>query len=137
MLGASILLMVAGIHSLAPQLTLIWLAAIAAATPIAICTAFGEWPPLRCWVFAVALGLSAWAAFKVDATIRHGEVAAFSVTLLLVAAWTIVSVHTVNAYLSPNVLNSSIAPLSVLLLYWVLTLTVLARAGATVFRRRR
>jgi hypothetical protein len=82
------------------------------------------------------LGLSAWAAFKVETTVRHGDVAAFSVGLLLIAAWTIVSVNTVNAYLSPNVVSSSIAPLFVLLLYWILTLSVLARSGATVFRRR-
>ncbi len=135
MLGAAVLLMVAGLRALAPRLSVSWLAAIAAATPLAICTAFGTWP-LRCWIFAAALGLSAWAILKADATIRHGDIAAFSVSLLLVASWTSISMNTVHAYLSTNVLNTSAVALVVLLLYWILIIAVLVRAGTTVFRRQ-
>jgi len=133
MLGAAVLLMVAGFRALAPRLAVGWLAAIAAATPLAICTAFGTWP-LRCWIFAAALGLSGWAILKADATIKHGDIAALSVSLLLVASWTSISVNTVHAYLSPNALNTSNVALVVLLFYWVLTIGVLVRAGITVFR---
>jgi hypothetical protein len=135
MLGAAVLLMVASINALVPRLAVSWLAAIAAATPLAICTAFGTWP-LRCWLFAAALGLSAWAVLKVDATIKHGDIAAFSVSLLLVASWTSISVNTVHDYLSPKVLNTGAGTLVVLLFYWVLIIGVLVRAGITVFRRQ-
>lgn len=133
MLGAAVLLMVAGLRALAPRLSVICLAAFAAATPLAICTAFGTWP-LRCWIFAAALGLAAWAILKVDATIKHGDIAALSVSLLLVASWTSISVNTFRAYLSPNALSTSNVALVVLLFYWVLIMGVLVRAGITVFR---
>jgi hypothetical protein len=135
MLGAAILLMVAGIRAVAPRLAVVWLAVIAATVPLAICTAFGTWP-LRCWVFAAALGLSAWAILKVDAAIKRGDIAALSVSLLLVASWTSISVNTVHAYLSLNALNASPVVLVVLLFYWILVIGVLVRAGVTVFRRR-
>lgn len=133
MLGAAILLMTASIHALAPRFPLIWLAVIAAAAPISICTAFGTWPA-RCWIFAAALGLSAWAIFKLDATIRRGDVAAFSMSLLLVASWTAVSVNTVHSSLSLGTINTSVVALIVLLFYWVLIIGVAVRAGRTVFR---
>jgi hypothetical protein len=133
-LGAAILLMVTGIRVLAPRLAAGWLAAIAAVTPLLVCTAFGMWP-LRCWVFGAALALSAWGIFKIDATIRHGDIAAFSVSLLLAASWTRISVSTLHTYLSTNALNASVDSLSVLLLYWTLIIAVLVRAGLTVFRK--
>jgi hypothetical protein len=135
MLGAAILLMTASIHTLAPRLALSWLAAIAAATPITICSAFGTWP-LRCWIFAAALGLAAWTAFKLDVTIRRGDLAAFSVSLLLAASWTSVSLNTVRSSLSLNTPNTTVVALLVLLFYWVLIIGSLARAGKTVFRKQ-
>jgi hypothetical protein len=135
MLGAAILLMVAGIRAAAPRLAVFWLAAIAATTTLVICTAFGTWP-LRCWLFAAILGVSAWAVLKVDAAIKRGDVAALLVTLLLAASWASISVNTVHAYLSPNASSSTNVVLVVLLFYWVLILGVLLRAGFSVFRSR-
>jgi hypothetical protein len=135
MLGAAILLMVAGVRAFAPRLAIIWLAVMAAATPLGICTAFGAWP-LRCWIFAIALGLAAWAIFKVDVAIRRGDVAAFTVGLLLAISWISISVSTIQSYLSPNAARASVIALIVLLFYWVLIISVLLRAGFTVFSRR-
>jgi hypothetical protein len=136
MLGAAILLMVAGIRAVASRLAVVWLAAIAAMAPLVICTAFGTWP-LRCWVFAVVLGLIAWVILKVDATIKRGDIAALSVSLFIAASWTSISVNTIHAYLSPNILNPSAVALVVLLFYWVLIVCVLMHAGISVFRVRK
>lgn len=134
MLGAAILLMVVGIRAFATELAVGWLVAIAAATPPAICSAFGTWP-LRCWVFALAVGISAFVLFRVDAAIRHGDTAAFLASSLLAASWISVSVNTVRAYLSPNVANASLAVPAVMLFFWVLIVATLLRSGSTVFRR--
>ena len=134
MLGASILLMVVGIHALATRLAIGWLIAIGSATPPVICSVFGEWP-LRCWLFALAVGLSALAIFKVDAVIGHGDIAAFLASSLLGASWISVSVNTVRAYFSPNVANPSPAVLALLFLFWVPIITTLLISGNSVFRR--
>jgi|SRR5580693_4680583 hypothetical protein len=134
MLGASILLMVVGIHAFATRLPVGWLVAIASATPPVICSVFGEWP-LRCWIFALAVGLSALAIFKVDAVIGHGDIAAFLASSLLGASWISVSVNTVRAYFSPNVANPSPAVLVLLFLLWAPIITALLSSGSTVFRR--
>jgi hypothetical protein len=134
MLGAAILLMVVGIRALAPRLAAGWAATIAAAIPLAICTAFGTWP-LRCWVFAAILASSSWALLKVDARVRRGDLAAFSVSLVLVASWTSISINSIRDYLGNHV--TTIGPeLVVMLFYWVLILCVLVRSGTTVFRSR-
>jgi hypothetical protein len=135
MLGSAILLMVAALRALAPRLAVIWWAVIAAATPLSICTAFGTWP-LRCWLFAAILGLSAWVIITADKAIKHGDIAALLVSLLLVASWTAITVNTVHASLSTNAANTSVVALAMLLLFWALTIGVLLRAGTTVFRGR-
>ena len=134
MLGASILLMVVGIRAFANRLAMGWLVAIAAATPPVICSLFGGWP-LRCWLFALAVALSALAIFKVDAVVAHGDAAAFLASSLLGASWISASVNTVRAYFSPNVVNPSPALLVVLFLFWVLIITTLLTSGSTAFRR--
>jgi hypothetical protein len=131
MLGAAILLMVAGIRAVTPRLAIVWLAAIAATGPIAICTAFATWP-LRCWIFAVALGLSAYIILKVDRTVKRGDIAALLASFLLAASWISVSLNAIRAYLSPNALKPNTVALVILLFYWVLIAGVLLRAGASV-----
>lgn len=133
MLGAAILLMVAGIHTFAPRLAVIWLASIAAATPLAICTPFGTWP-LRCWIFAGALALSAWVFLRIDAIVKRGDVAALSASVLLAASWASITVNTLHAYLSQNAESSNAAALVVVLLYWALIVGVLVCSGITIFR---
>src|SRR5580700_1331657 len=134
MLGASILLMVVGIRAFATRLAVGWLAAIAAATPLLICSAFGEWP-LRCWIFALAVGLSALAIFKVDATIKHGDAAAFFAGSLLGMSWISVSVNTVRAYFSANVANPNPAALALLFVFWGAIIATLLSSGLSVSRR--
>jgi hypothetical protein len=134
MLGAAILLMVVGVRAFVARLAAGWLAVIAAAIPLAICSAFGTWP-LRCWVFAFALGLSALAIFKVDAAVQHGDVAAFIVSLLLAVSWISTSIDTVNVYLSPNVMHTNPATLGVLCFFWALIIPTLSNSGSTIFRR--
>ncbi|MGO8795501.1 MAG: hypothetical protein ACLQLC_11815 [Candidatus Sulfotelmatobacter sp.] len=136
MLGAAILLMVAGIRPFATRLAVGWLVATAAATPLAICAAFGTWPP-RCCFFALSVGAFALIIFKADVTVGHGDIAAFLASFLLAASLIPVSVNTVRAYLSPNVANPSLAvpALLLLLFFWVLIIATLLRSGSTVFRR--
>ncbi len=135
MLGSAILLMVVGIRSLAPRLTVGWAALIAAATPLAICTDFGTWP-LRCWVFAAVLALSTCFLLKAETILKHGDVAAFALSLVLLASWIAISIGTFHTYLSKPQVTATAAALVVLLLYWVLTLSVVIRSGTTIFRSR-
>jgi hypothetical protein len=135
MLGAAILLMVVGIRALVPRLAVSGAVAIAVATPLIICTVFGTWPP-RCWIFAASMAVGAWGLLNADLGLKHGDVAAFSLSLVLLVAWTIVSINSINGYLSKSQLTATGAAFIVLLLYWLLILSVLVRSGGTVFRGR-
>jgi hypothetical protein len=135
MLAAAILLMVAGIHAVVPQLSVRSLSVVAAGIPFAICTAFGTWPP-RCWIFAAIVGASAFVILKIDASMNHGDTAAFSVTALLALSWLVVSVSTMRGYLYSTAANIGLG-LLVLLFYWALILTALVRAGLTILRSNR
>jgi hypothetical protein len=63
--------------------------------------------------------MRAFAGILYGVTIRHGDVAAFTLSLLLAASWASISVNTVRACFSPNALNASAVVLVVLLFYWV------------------
>jgi len=131
-LGAAILLMVAGIHAVESRIQAGWLSLIAAATPLAICTAFHDWP-LRCWIFAAILGALAWVIFKIEAAFKRGAFAAFCLSMIMAAAWLFVSVSTIHSAI--NALGSNAAVLVVLAFYWVLIIAVLTQSGRSILRR--
>lgn len=131
-LGSSILLLVGSVHAVAPEVSVGWLIALAAAIPLAICGLFGGLP-LRCWVFAVALALAAWVGFIIDSAVRRSDIAAFIASSVLTASWLPLSMNTFRAYLSPNsqVANSPLLPL---LSLWTLIIATLVLCGIALFR---
>lgn len=137
MLASAILLTFAGgVHTLAPRLAGGWIAAISASAPLAICSAFGAWPP-RCWIFAGVVGGVAWAMLKVDAIIDRGDIAAFSASLSLAGCLAAISIATVRTYIAARSPYASPLALVALVFYWLIIVGSLVHATLTVLRSRR
>jgi hypothetical protein len=135
MLGAAILLMIAGIHALAPRLGILWLSLVAVAIPLGICSLAGEWPLV--WLISAAvLGLLAWAILRIEAGLRRGDVAAFSVSILMIVSWASASVNTVRSAVAASSPGSYGVVLGVLVFFWVLIIAVAERSGRSVFSAR-
>lgn len=101
MLGASVLLLVGGVHTVAPQVREGWLVALAAIVPLLLGGLFRYWS----WVwliFIVATVLVAWGTLTLASVLQRGWVVAFLASVLLAAWWVPASVRTFDAYLSPR-----------------------------------
>lgn len=136
MLGASILLLIGSFHNVAPLVRPVWLAVIAAAIPLAICSVFGSLP-LRCWVFALAVATLAWASLAVTTSVQNVSLTAFIASLMLAVSWLPVSFHTFHIYFSPYPPNADPIALLPLLILWSLITVCLVLSGKSSFRGSR
>ena len=133
MLGASILLLVSGIHVAAAAVNVVRLSVIAAAVPLAVCAVFGRLP-MRCWLFALAVGIAAWVCFTLASGTRRNGVPAFISSVVLVASWLPGSVAAVHAYLFPSPPAVNPPGLVPLIILWAFILAVSLMSGAAYFR---
>lgn len=120
--GASVLLLVGGVHTVFPRLKRGWLVAIAAAV---------SWLPwnLGVWLresipFALAVALFCWGALAVAPVRKRGWVLPLAASLLLAVWWTLASVQTLRTFFSPK--PPSPDPME---LAWALLPSVLAIAS--------
>jgi len=126
MLGASILLLVGGVHTVAPHVRWGWLVALAVIVPLVLWSLFrdGSWVWL---VFTVATALVAWGALALASIFQRGSVVAIIASVALAVWWVPASVRTLGAYFSPR--PSSADPMELL---WALTPTLLIIASVII-----
>src|SRR5215831_4286044 len=60
MLGASIVLLVGGVHAVIPRVQGFWLVLLAPAISLVLCAVLFQNLGARCWFFALAMALSTW-----------------------------------------------------------------------------
>jgi hypothetical protein len=133
MLGASILLLVGGVRTFAPRIGGGWLAAFAAAIPLALCAPFGGLP-LRCWIFAAVLALATWTCLAIGSAIKKAATVAFIAILVLTASWLPGTMNTFHVYFSPNPPNPNPFSLLPLLIVWAPIFATLAVCGIAMTR---
>jgi hypothetical protein len=99
MLGASVLLLVGGVHTVAPQVKWAWLVVLAVIASLVLWSLFrdGSWVWL---VFTVATALVAWVALALASTLQRGSLVAVIASVALAAWWIPASVRTLSAYFS-------------------------------------
>ena len=136
MLGGSILLVVGNIHELVPKLNNLWLVALSALMPLALCGLLGR-PPLRCWAFGIALAFIAWIGLAVGSTTRQLNVLTLASSLALLASWLPMSVRTFRVYLSSNASGSNATVLLPLFLTWALLIATVALSSSVSLRSSR
>ena len=142
-LGAAILLLVDGIKMCFPSLRDIWLVSIVGAIPLAICSAFGEWPA-RCWVFSAMLAFSEFVFLRASKAIKRDGISAFICSVVLVTA---LAATTVNLFLlywrgwwdatSRWTLTDIVGFMLPALIPWSILLPILVHATKVVFRHQR
>ena len=135
MLGASILLLVGGVHAIAPRVKRIWLIVLAATIPLILCGVFGGLP-LRCWLFAIVVASVTWATISLASAFQRAGVTAFIASLILAAPWVTPSVHTLNVYFSPKPPNPDPRALLWMLALWVVIIASII-AGAVLSKSPR
>ena len=86
MLGASILLLVGGVHVVASGVKKGSLVALAGVLPLIMCGAFGGLP-LRCWVFAIAVALVTWAGLALASAFKRTAITGLIAAVILAASW--------------------------------------------------
>jgi len=125
-LGASVLLLVGGIHTVAPQIRWGWLVGLAVIVPLVLWGLFrdGSWVWLA---FTIVTALAAWGAFVLASTLHRSSVVAIIASAALAVWWVPASVHTLGAYFSPR--PSSPDPMELL---WALTPALLVIASIIV-----
>jgi len=126
MLGASVLLLVGGVHSIAPQVRCGWLVALAVIVPLILWTAFrdGSWVWL---LFTVVMALVAWGTLALASTVQRSSVVAIIASVVLATWWVPASVRTLGAYFSPT--PGSPDPMELL---WALTPALLVIASVII-----
>jgi len=102
MFGASILLMVGGIQTLAPRMKQRWSVAIAAAVPLIMWIALLREFLWIFWMFAVTVTLLTWGILALASALRRNWIAGVAASLLLAASWLPISVEALAEYLSPK-----------------------------------
>jgi len=117
-LGASVLLLVGGVHIVLPQVRRGWLVAIAAGISL-LPWNLGAWHREGV-TFAVVVALGSWAGLALASAWRRPSVVAFIASVVLAAWWTPASVHNVGTYFSPK--PPSFDPMQ---LVWILVPSVL------------
>ena len=122
MLGASILLLGAGIHAVVPPVRGAWLVLFTAAFPVALWAVLFRALPLRCWFFALAVALSMWITQALASALKKAELVVLITSLILAASWVPVSVNTLRGYFSPTLRSSARVVVFPLLALWVLIL---------------
>ena len=101
MLGASVLLLVGGVHTVAPQVRWGWLVALAVVVPLVLWGLFRDgswvWP-----TFTVVTALVAWGTLVLASALQRGSIVAIIASVALAAWWVPASVRTLSAYFSPR-----------------------------------
>lgn len=106
-LGASVLLLVGGVHTALPDLKRSWLVAIAAGVSL-LPWNLGAW--LREGLtFALVVTLVSWGALAAASTWKRAWIVAFIASVLLAAWWIPASVYNLGVYFSPK--QSSLSPM--------------------------
>lgn len=115
MLGASVLLLVGGVYTFAPQVRSGWLVALATIVPLPLWGLFRHWS----WVwliFTITLALVAWGTLFLASTLKRASVVSLIPSVLLATWWVPASTRTLLTYLSPK--PASLDPTE---LFWALT----------------
>ena len=133
MIAASVLVLVSGVHFTVPKLDPIWLAAIAAAIPIAVCTFFGRIPG-RCWAFAAIIAMITWACFTFIGGARRQSLPALIANGVLLTSWIPSSATTIYAYMTLNSPSMTARALLPLIVFWVFLLAAMMISGVLFFR---
>jgi hypothetical protein len=136
MLGGSILLVVGDIREIVPKLNSLWLVALSALIPLALCGILGGLP-LRCWAFGIGLGFIAWIGLAVGSTTRQLNFLTLASSLTLLASWLPMSVRTFRVYLSSGAPSSNATVLLPLFLTWVLLIATVALSSSVSLRNSR
>jgi hypothetical protein len=104
MLGASVLLLVGGVHIVAPQIRGGWLVALAAMVPLLLWSLFRHWSWV--WlVFTLATAMIAWGTLFLAAALQKPWVVSLIASVLLAIWWVPASVRALSAYFSPKPTN--------------------------------
>jgi hypothetical protein len=120
MFGAPILLLVAGILTLFPQVKKRWLLSLAVAIPLVIWVAFLREFLWTYWIFTAAVALIAWGILALASALKKNWLAGFVASLILAASWTPMSVEALSEYFSPQSKGWDPTLLSLVLVPWVL-----------------
>ncbi len=126
MLGASVLLLVGGVHVVAPQVKWAWLLALAVVASLVLWSLFrdGSWVWL---VFTVATAVVTWGVLTLASTFQRGSLVAVIASVALAAWWVPSSVRTLSAYFSPRPSSPDLAGL-----LWALTPALLITASVVI-----
>jgi hypothetical protein len=117
-LGASIVLLVGGIFTIAPRTKQVWLVALALAIPLLLCSPFGwSW---SCARYAVSLALLTWGVLALASAFKQAWLVAVAASLVLASWWLRAAAYNLSGYLSPKPSSSDS-----MALFWVLTTSVL------------
>ena len=122
MLGASILLLGGGVHTVVPPVRGAWLVLFAAAFPLVLYAVHFRALPSRCWFFALAVALSMWITQALASALKRAQYVVLITSLILAASWVPVSVNTLRFYFSPTPRSPDPMVLFSLLALWVLIL---------------
>jgi hypothetical protein len=87
MLGASVLLLVGGVHAVAPQVKWAWLVALAVVVSLVLWSLFRD---------------GSWGVLTLASTLQRGSLVAVIASVALAAWWVPASVRTLSAYSSPR-----------------------------------
>ena len=135
MLGASILLLLAGIFVLFPQMKKMWLTALAAALLFFIwVTLIRDFSWIYC-IFAVAVTLATWGTLAFASAVKRAGIAAFIASAMLAASWLPGSINAFRAYLFPNPPAANPPVLLPLLVLWALIIASIT-TGAVLSKYR-
>ena len=118
MLGASILLLVSGVHVIASRVKKGWLVTIAGFLPIIMCGVFGGLPP-RCWLFAISTALVTWASLALASAFKKRAIMGLVAALILAALWALPYVRTLSDYFSPKPRDPNPVTLLWILVPWI------------------
>lgn len=130
MLGASILLLVVGVHVVVPRVQGVWLVLLALAIPLVLCAALLQSLAARCWFFALAVALSTLLVQTITSALKRRELLLPMVSLILAASWVPLSVNTLRLYFAPTTSSPDPMVLLLSLAPWVL---IVASVAAGIF----
>lgn len=119
MFGAPILLLVAGILTLFPQVKKRWLVALAGIILFVIWVALIRDFSWTYCTFAVAVTLITWGIVAFTSALKRNWVGGFVASLILAASWTPISVEVSVEYFSPKASGTDPMILILVLAPWV------------------
>ena len=133
-LAASVVLLMAGVKAFAPQLPDLWLVALSACLPLALCAVLMALPP-RCWVFAGVIAATQWALGWSGRSLNWEGLSAFVAGSVLLVLWTVVEYKLFNFYLNSGTIGLSPYLIGQAIIFWLLLAGVVIRSAYALFRK--